>query len=108
MLDNFLKLNKEKTAVIVFEPKQNLSQKQNTFLNVTFNNFSISNSNHVKILGISLTSNRSLSSFIAKKCQVCIFHLRNLYHIKNCLPLYCRIMLVNNLILSQLDYQIVY
>ena len=98
MSANFLKLNEEKTAVIVFEPKQN------TFLNVTFNNFSISISNSVKILGIPLTVNLSLSSFIAKKCQICMFHLRNLYHIKNCLPLYCQIMLVNNLILSQLDY----
>ena len=98
MSANFLKFNEEKTAVIVFEPKQN------TFLNVTFNKFSILISNCVKILGIPLTENLSLSSFIAKKCQICMFHLRNLYHIKNCLPLYCRTMLVNNLILSQLDY----
>ena len=81
---NFSKLNEEKTAVIVFEPKQNFSQKQNTFLNVTFNNFSISISNCVKILSIPLTVNLSLSSFIAKKCQICMFHLCNLYHIKSC------------------------
>ena len=58
------------------------------------------------LTGIPLTVNLSLSSFIARKCQIFMFHLRNLYHIKNCLPLYCQIMLqvVNNLILSQLDY----
>ena len=75
MSANFLKLNEEKTAVIVFEPKQNFSQKQNTFLNVTFNNFSILISNCVKILGIPLTVNLSLSLLqknVRYACFICI------------------------------------
>ena len=43
-------------------------------------------------------------SFISKKCQICAYHLKNLKHIKKCLPHKYQIMLVYNLILSQIDY----
>ena len=60
--------------------------------------------NSVKVLGMILLNNMSIVPFISKKCQICALHLRNVRHIKKCLPHKYKSMLVCNLSLSQIDY----
>lgn len=101
---NFLKLNEDKTDIIVFSPITKQVYVPVDSLNIKFENYMLSESDSVEILGTVLKSNLSFSSFISEKHQSCNLHLRNLRHIKKCLPVDVRIMLVQNLIVSKLDY----
>ena len=73
-------------------------------LNLKFNNCVVSPSESAKSLGVTLTKFLDFNSFISKKVQICSFHLKNLYHIKNSLPFNIRVILVTNLVLSNIDY----
>ena len=46
----------------------------------------------------------NFENFIRNKIRICNLHLRNFRQIKYCLPTNTRILLVNNFILSTLDY----
>ena len=105
MTQNFLKINANKTDCIIFPPKSTQgSDIDHAALKINFCNNFIPNSPSVKVLGTILNTNLFPSAFITKKYQVCMFHLRNLYHIRNCLPHEIRVMMIKNLVLSQLDY----
>ena len=93
---NYLKLNTDKTLIKIFNPNSKPA------INININNIPLSDS--VKVLGVNVDDNLRLSSFIAKKCQICSFHIRNLRNIKDSLNRATRILLVTNLILSTLDY----
>ena len=99
---NFLKLNPNKTNLILLNSKSNLPD--NKSLNLKFNNCVVSPSESIKALGVTLTESLHFNSFIAKKVQICSFHLKNLFHMKNSLPLNIRVILVTNLVLSNIDY----
>ena len=99
MSTNFLKLNPEKTMLKLFMPDR---VKLNQDLN--FGCLSVMPLQSVKVLGVVLGVKLNFEEFIAKKVQICNFHIRNLRNIKNCLPKETKILLVNNLVLSTLDY----
>ena len=102
MNNNFLKLNPNKTNFILLSSKHNLTNIP--LINLNFNNCSVPPSESVISLGVNITNTLDYSKFISKKVQSCSFHLKNLYHIKNSLPIDTRIILVTNIILSNLDY----
>ena len=101
MLANFLKLNTDKTKIIIIRP-----QKNNEDLNfeIMYDNAVIEQSKTVKSLGVLLDSDMSMTSMILEKCRSCYYHLRNIGRIKYSLDHDLRILMVNNLILSKLDY----
>ena len=99
---SFLKLNPNKTNLIILNSKR---KPYDTIpININFNNCYVPSIETVVSLGVSISQNLELNKFISKKVQICSFHLRNLFHIKNSLPVDVRIVLVTNLILSTLDY----
>ena len=100
MDNNCLKLNMEKTTLKLFSP--NINSISSFKLN--YNGVMIQPSDIANILGVRLGTDLKFSSFIAKKVQVCNFHLRNIYNIKDSLPHEARVILVTNLIISNLDY----
>ena len=102
MKKNFLKVNHTKSNLIIF--KSPTSSLPKSSLNVKFGDCSIEINESVKVLGVILTSSLSFEKFILKKAQVCNSHFCNLQHIKNCIPLKMKVMLISNLILSTLDY----
>ena len=105
MKKNFLKVNHNKSNLIIF--KSSTSSLPKSSLNVTFGDCSIEINESVKVLGVILTSSLSFEKFILKKAQVCNYHLHNLRHIENCIPLKMKVILISNLILNTLDYCIV-
>ena len=102
--ENYLKINQNKTEVIVFHPTTKVFIALVDSTNIKFESEMLGECNFVKILGVILSNNMSMVSFISKKCQICAYHLRNIRHIKKCLPHKYQIILVCNLILSQIDY----
>ena len=57
-----------------------------------------------KTLGVLLDDKLRMEEMIADKCRSSYYHLRNLGRIKHALSHDLRIMLVNNLVHSKLDY----
>ena len=99
MSSNFLKLNTDKTELKLFKP-----DKANLNFEINYDETLLNSSEQIKLLGITITNNLDFTKFIAKKVQSCNFKLRNLYFIRNSLPIKIRITMVKYLILSTLDY----
>ena len=102
MRTNFLKLNPEKTNIKLFTPA-GLNRDLGSFqLNV--GNTVVKLSQRVKVLGVTLGEQLNFREFIVNKIRTCNYHLRNLKNIQQSLPQETKILLVNNIILSTLDY----
>ena len=98
---SFLKLNTEKTSIMLFKSN---GSKQVIPLCLMESGKQIQPDVTVKLLGVVLGSSLNFEEFANKKIQTCNFHLRNLRAIKNCIPRKTRIVLVTSLICSTLDY----
>ena len=61
-------------------------------------------SNVLKVLGATIEDHLKLNKFISRKVQVCNFHIRNFYNIKQRLNFSTKTILVTNMIISTLDY----
>ena len=104
MSNNFLKLNKEKTNIMLFKPRCSSQDFSSNSFCLTQDNSVIRPESEVKLLGITLEPSLSFSKFVEKKIRTCNFHLRNLKSVKHAIPYASRILLVKSMILSQLDY----
>ena len=105
MNKSFLKLNPNKTNFILLNSKVNLLDNANNLpIKINFNNANVPPLETVVSLGVSLSNNLDFSKFISKKVQACSFHLRNLIHVKKSLTTEIKIILVTNIILSNIDY----
>ena len=96
MKDNFLKLNDEKTVIKLFNHKKSKISDFDVIGETT--------KGVIKILGADLNHPWQFNDFIKRKIQTCNYHLRNLYNIRLSLDTQTRILLVTNLILSNIDY----
>ena len=103
MDQSFLKLNPQKTSIKVFTPKSLQNIATNPFCLVDDSTY-IKPSPKVKVLGVTLGEKLNFHDFAAKKIQVCNLHLRNMRSIRNALPQHVKVILVTNLIISNLDY----
>jgi hypothetical protein len=103
MNQSFLKLNPEKTSIKVFTPKSLQNIVTNPFC-FDDDGTCVQPSPTVKVLGVTLGAKLDFHDFAAKKIQICNLHLRNLRSIKNAIPQNVKVMLVTNLIISNIDY----
>ena len=99
---NFLKLNSDKTDLIYIGKKSKLTSFSG--LQITHENETLASSKIVKTLGVFLDANLTMEREINQKCSSAYFHLRNIGRVKRCLDESHRILLVQSLILSKLDY----
>ena len=102
MNQNMLKLNAEKTEMIVFSPKKHLSQVAD--LSIKVGTSEVESKTTVRNLGAFLDSQMNMESHINNVCRSCYTQLRQISHIRGYLNMNTTKTLVNSLVTSRLDY----
>ena len=106
MVQNFMKLNEDKTEFILLGTKSDLKKVGPLTLDVdgTLIKNTICNGTAGKSLGVMLDENMDMRRQIAEVRKKCAWQLSNLYKIRRYLTTNLKIMLVKTLIISKLDY----
>lgn len=102
MIANRLKLNADKTEVIFFGSKFNLSKISVT--SVLLNEIAIPVSTVVRNLGVFLDSQLTFNDHCSRLTSNCYMHIRQLWQIRSCLTKSACEKLVHAFISSRLDY----
>ena len=102
MNQNMLKLNDDKTELIVFTS----TYKQDFYndLSITIGDTVVDCSSQVKDLGIIFDRVLSLRQHVSYTSKTCRFHLRNISRIRKYIPQDTSVVLVKSLVMSSLDY----
>jgi hypothetical protein len=102
MNNNMLKINADKTEVIIFTSQRN--QQHVETITVTIGDENIKPSNSVRNLGAVLDNNMTLEKHINSVCRSCYGQLRQIGHIRKYLNTDATKSLVNSLVTSRMDY----
>ena len=99
---NMLKLNDDKTELIVFTSKY----KQDLYndLSITIGDTVVDCSSQVKDIGVIFDRVLSLRQHVSCTSKTCRFHLRNISRIRKYIPQGTSVVLVKSLVMSKLDY----
>ena len=102
MNPNMLKLNDDKTELIVFASKY----KQDLYndLSITIGDTVVDCSSQVRDLGVIFDRVLSLRQHVSYTSRACRFHLRNISRIRKYIPQDISIALIKSLVMSRLDY----
>ena len=102
MIQNFLKLNEEKTEFTVMGPASVTKSLESIDLKI--DNYFVTETRSVKNLGVNIAKDFSLSKHVANVCRKVNFHLRNIGKIRKFINTdTCRTAVVS-LVLSRIDY----
>lgn len=102
LVQNKIKLNIDKTKFIVFGKANNLKALPN--FNVCINKQNLERVHEIKILGIIFDESLSFIPQMNKVSKSCYMELSKLFSIKNMLTSDQKLMLVNALVMSKLNY----
>ena len=102
MNKNMLKLNDDKTELIVFTSiyKQDLHND----LSITIGDTVVDCSSQVSDLGVIFDRVLSLRQHVSYTSKTCRFHIRNISRIRKYIPQDTSVVLVKSLVMSRLDY----
>ena len=102
MNQNMLKLNDDKTELIVFASKY----KQDLYndLSITIGDTVVDCSSQVRDLGVIFDRVLSLRQHVSCTSRACRFHLRSISRIRKYIPQDISIVLIKSLVMSRLDY----
>ena len=102
MNQNMLKLNDDKTELIVFKSKY----KHDIYndLSITISDTVVDYSSQVENLGVIFNRVLSLRQHVFYTSKTCRFHLRNISRIRKYIPQDTSVVLVKSLVMSRLDY----
>ena len=104
MLENKLKINDEKTELIVFSPPCFKNSPLINNLSINVNNNTIQQCKKVKNLGVVLDSNMSMIPQIDNLCKNMYFQMKKIALIRSYLNNTVTKTLITSLVLSSLDY----
>ena len=96
---NSLKLNMEKTEVIVFS-----NSKDPVIVEIKIGNSNVQSQNTVKILGVTLNTNMSMDPHVINTCKSIYMNIRKIRRIKSYLSDFALKTLIQNTIVVRLDY----
>ncbi|XP_073328899.1 uncharacterized protein [Pagrus major] len=99
---NFLKLNSDKSEIILIGPKHLTTSTQNFTL--SFDNINLSPSPSIRNLGIIMDSTLSFEQHISRLTQTAFFHLKNIARLRPLLSFSAAETLIHAFITSRLDY----
>lgn len=102
MQNNFLKLNTEKTEILLVGPKSMLTKPYTFTLNI--DDSPVHSTATVKNLGITFDSTLSFDHHIKSVTKTAFFHLRNIARLRPFLPVSDAQTLVHSFVMSRLDY----
>ena len=102
MNQNMLKLNDDKTELIVFASKYKPDLYND--LSITIGDTVVDCSSQVKDLGVIFDRVLSLRQHVSYTSKTCLFHLRNISRIRKYIPQDINIVLIKSLVMSRLDY----
>ena len=102
MILNHLKINDDKTKVIFFSPKKQITP--GLPLSITFGNEIIKPSLEVKNLGIKMDRCLSLETQVNKMAKTAYFHIKRISKIRKNLDIESTKTLVQTLVISRMDY----
>ena len=102
MNQNMLKLNYDKTELIVFTSKY--KQDLNNDLRITIGDTVVDCSSQLKDLWIIFDRVLSLRQHVSYTSKTCRFHLRHISRKKKYIPQGISIVLIKSLVMSRLDY----
>ena len=100
MSSNRLKLNDDKTEMIIIGDQKNDTKQTQ----IEINNHLITCSNKVKNLGVWFDRDMSMSFYVTDLCKNLYFQLRNIAYIRNYLTNDVTKTLITSLVLSRIDY----
>ena len=97
MNQNMLKLNDDKTELIVFTPKY----KQNLYndLSIMIGDTVVDCSSQVKDIGVIFDQVLSLRQHVSYTSKTCQFHLRNIIRIRKYIPQDTSVVLIKSLVM---------
>ena len=106
MVQNFMKLNEDKTEFILLGAKNDMKKIGSLTLEVdgTLITNITCDGDAAKSLGVMMDENMNMQRQIAEVRKKCAWQLSNLYKIRRYLTINLKIMLVKTLIISKLDY----
>ena len=99
---NLLKLNDQKTDVVVFGTKHKLPVMKD--IRITVGGSTLSPSSHVRNLGVIFDSTLTMTNHISTICRTAYTHLRNISRIRRYLTPEATKSLVHAFIMSRMDY----
>ena len=102
MLVNFLKLNDDKTEVLLIGLKYNLNSTPT--VTVTIGDTGINSASSVRNLGAIFDAEMSMDNFVSSKYQTCMYHLRCISRIRKYLTTDATKSLIHAYVTSRLDY----
>ena len=102
MNQNMLKLNDDKTELIVFASKY--KQDLYNYLSITIGDTVVDCSSQVRDLGVIFDRVLSLRQHVSHTSRACRFHLRNISRIRKYIPQDISIVLIKSLVMWRLDY----
>lgn len=103
MDSNLLKLNPDKTELLLFGTRVQRNKLTNFFPTLLFGE-NVRPSNTAKNLGVMFDSEMSLSQHISSLCRSCFLHIRDLRRIRRFVNKKTLTTLANALVVSRLDY----
>ena len=104
MSANRLKLNVVKTDLLWAGTTYNMSMLNDSCPSLQLNNVTVKVSQHVRVLGVHLSSDLSLDKHVSSVSATCFYHVRQLRRIQRSLDADSAVTLVRAFVTSRVDY----